>query len=390
MAEGLSEAPWPTLALVPPKRDDFPGGESLARLCGWASFGAFVVFLVIGTAEDLEGAARAATGSVVALAAASLLFLVRPRFPLLYAAVATAGVAILGNGASADVVWFCAVLTGGWCVLFGGTRAGVAYAAAVVLLFVGEYLFGGQNVGWAPWTAAMVVIVLVAMLVRHELVLVERLRAAQADLAERSRADERSRIARELHDVIAHTLTVSLLHITSARLSVEHEPADAERSLAEAERLARQSLNEVRATMGLLRSGPASIQTPTPTARQLDELVSEVRQAGADVSLVVEGDLATLPATVSSTIYRIVQEALTNAAKHAPGAAVSVTLVVGPDRAELRVDSAGPPRAGSGLGLASMKERAQAVGGSCTAGPGGRGWLVHASLPLVAHDRAPS
>ena len=91
-----------------------------------------------------------------------------------------------------------------------------------------------------------------ALLVRHELELVEQLRAAQAGLAERARAEERNRIARELHDVIAHTLTVSLLHVTSARLAVEHDPADAGRALAEAERLGRESLTEVRTTIGLL------------------------------------------------------------------------------------------------------------------------------------------
>ena len=136
------------------------------------------------------------------------------------------------------------------------------------------------------------VIVLVTLLVRHEFVLVERLRAAQADLAERSRAEERNRIARELHDVIAHSLTVSLLHVTSARLAVEHDPADASRALAEAERLGRQSLTEVRATMGLLRPAPARASPPpVPGAGQLPELVEQLRDAGADVSLVIDGDI---------------------------------------------------------------------------------------------------
>src|SRR6202042_377026 len=92
-----------------------------------------------------------------------------------------------------------------------------------------------------------------AGLIQRQLVLVEQLRAAQAGLAERSRAAERHRIARELHDVIAHSLTVSLLHVTSARLAVEHDPADAARALAEAERLGRESLAEGRMTGGMLR-----------------------------------------------------------------------------------------------------------------------------------------
>ncbi|MGI8751611.1 MAG: histidine kinase [Acidimicrobiales bacterium] len=98
--------------------------------------------------------------------------------------------------------------------------------------------------------------VLASMLLRHELDLVSQLRAAQAGLAGRARAEERNRIARELHDVIAHTLTISLLHVTSARLAVEFDPDDAARALAEAERLGRDSLEEVRAALGLLCHGP--------------------------------------------------------------------------------------------------------------------------------------
>ncbi len=139
--------------------------------------------------------------------------------------------------------------------------------------------------------------------------------------------------------------------------------------------------------MGLLRSRPSDgIAAPVPGAGQLAELVRHICDAGADVSLVIEGDITAVPATTGSTIYRIVQEALTNATRHAANCAVGVRVVARSGRAEVDVDSAGPPTDGSGLGLglglASMRERAQAVGGTCTAGPGGRGWVVHASLPF--------
>ena len=243
--------------------------------------------------------------------------------------------------------------------------------------------------GWAPWTAGVTVSVLSAMLIRHEFLLVEQLRAAQAGLAEeRTRAQERNRVARELHDVIAHSLTVSLLHVTSARLAVDHEPADAARALAEAERLGRQSLDEVRAIVGLLHSepqdGPATPAPPVPGLDQLPRLVEQLRRAGTDVRLTVDGDLATPPATTGSTAYRIIQEALTNAAKHAPCCAVRIRVAMTGGSVELRVDSAGLPGHGSGLGIESMAERARAVGGTCRAGPGGSGWLVRASLPCDA------
>ena len=194
-------------------------------------------------------------------------------------------------------------------------------------MFVGEWLVDTQrNVGWAPWIAAVIVIVLITALVRHEFVLVEQLRVAQADLAERSRAEERHRIARELHDVIAHSLTVSLLHITSARLAVEHDPADASRALAEAERLGRQSLTEVRATMGLLRLRAGRWDRRAGARRPVNWPTSSNTSATPEPTfpLSSRGTSTAVPATTGSTIYRIVQEALTNATRHAPGCPVTV------------------------------------------------------------------
>ena len=337
-----------TITGVETRRDAFPGPASLARLCGWAGLATFTAFVLVGILKSRQdGLALPAVGAVGGLAAAAALSVTRLRFPLVYAGAATAGVALIGNGHSSAVVWFCTVLLGAWCALVVGTGAGVLYGAACVLLFVGEFLFTTQDQGWAPWTAAMILIVAVAVLVRHQLVLVEKLRATQADLAERSRAEERNRIARVLHDVIAHSLTVSLLHITSARLAVENEPAEAAGALAEAERLARQSLTEVRVTMGVLRSGPGgALAAPMPDVGQLYELVDDLRRAGANASLVVEGDLSGVPATVGATVYRIAQEALTNAAKHAPGDSVSVRLDAGCYQLELWVESDGAPRKG--------------------------------------------
>jgi signal transduction histidine kinase len=279
-------------------------------------------------------------------------------------------------------VWFALVVVAAWCALAGGVRVGAAYWVAVVLLFGGEWLWANRDPGWAPWTAGATVSVLAALLVRHEFVLVERLRAAQAELAEQTRIEERARIARELHDVIAHSLTVSLLHVTSARLAVEHDPTDASRSLAEAERLGRQALTEVRATMGLLRvDGGGEVASPVPGGDQVPALVEQFRRAGVTVYPAIEGDLSTLPETVGSTLYRIVQEALTNAAKHAPGTPVTVEVAATNGHVDIRVDSAGAPQHGTGMGLTNMAERARALGGTCTAGPGGRGWLVTARLP---------
>lgn len=373
-----------TMARVFAKLADPDGTEPLPGLYGWLGLGTLGVFLVVGLVSRLaDDPVVAIAGALVAGAAGVPFFLTRSRFPLGYAAVATAGVVLAGNADPRDVGWFALCVLGAWCVLSGGMWPGVVYGAASVLIFGSEWLFALRDPGWGPWTAGVTVTILASLLVRHQMVLVAQLRAAQAQLAETSRTEERNRIARELHDVIAHSLTVSLLHVSSARLAVEHDPADAARALAEAERLGRQSLAEVRATVGLLRSHSGeTIAPPVPGADQLARLVSQVRDGGAEVWLSVDGDVSVLPATTGSTVYRIVQEALTNATRHGPGSPVAVHVVASDNQVEVSIDSAGSPGQGSGMGLSGMQERAQAVGGTCTAGPGGAGWLVHARLPI--------
>jgi len=238
-------------------------------------------------------AAVVATGAGVLLA--------QQRRPLLgYAAVATGGIAVLGHGLPSNVSWFAVCLLGAWCVLTGSRRDGLVYWAAAMALFAAEWLWVKPDPGWGAWMAGTTLSVLGGLLIHHEVDLVAQLRAAQAGLAERARAEERNRIARELHDVIAHTLTVLLLHVSSARLAVEHDPADAARALAEAERLGRECLAEIRTTVGMLREdedggdGPGGVIAPLPGVDALPALVERFRSAGADVTLTVDGDVGGL------------------------------------------------------------------------------------------------
>ena len=359
----------------------FPGS---AR---WLALAVFVVFAGIGIAPMNPDPQAAVAAAVVAIVAAVPLVL--RRRPLLgYAAAATAGIAVLGNGLSSNVSWFAVCLLGAWCVLAGGRRTGLVYWAGAMALFAAEWLWVRADPGWGAWMAGTTLTVLASLLICHEIDLVAQLRAAQAGLAERARAEERTRIARELHDVIAHTLTVSLLHVTSARLAVEHDPADAARALAEAERLGRESLDEVRLVVGMLHQAADGGRTaPLPGAGDLPALVGRFRSAGTDVSLAIDGDTSRLPATTSLAVFRILQEALTNTVKHAPGAPTAVRLSVDVDTVGLTVDSAAEPGTGTGVGVVSMRERAESLGGRCQAGPGGRGWLVQATLPLHGSRR---
>ncbi len=227
----------------------------------------------------------------------------------------------------------------------------------------------------------------------HEQGLLAQLQAAQQTLAERTRLQERARIARDLHDVIAHSLTVSLLHISAARMAVQHDPGDADRALAEAERLGRESLDEVRAIVGLTRAdkdGGGSSLAPTPGIESIEALAERYRSAGERIQVELHCGAASVPATIGTTAYRIAQEALTNAARHAPGSRVELRLAAPDGSLELEVFSAGPSAAvwgeNGGNGLHSMRERAEAVGGAFEAGPvmtgDGGGWRVRASLPL--------
>jgi signal transduction histidine kinase len=355
----------------------------------WVAITVFAAVTAVGVIPLNPSATAAAAGAVVAVGAAVPLVL-HWRPALLYAAVATAGIAVLGNGRSSNVGWFAVLLLTGWCVLSASRREGLAYWAALMVLFTVEWLKVSSDPGWGAWLAGTTLTAAFSLLIRRDRDLLRQLRQAQAGLAEQARTQERNRIARELHDVIGHTLTVSLLHVQSARLAVQHDPADAERALAEAERLSRECLAEVRTAVGMLRQDdPAggTRTTPLPGASGLPALVEQFRSAGADVTLTVEGDPARLPATTGLAVYRIAQEALTNAVKHAPGTPTEIRLAISPAEVTLTADSrtARSPAAGSGtgLGLLSMRERAESLGGSCEAGPGGRGWLVRARLPLT-------
>ena len=360
--------------------------EPLPRLAGRAVFGAFAALVVFGVTYELPGKTAllwtAAVGAILFGAAAML-------GPQRFAAISAglAGVPITGicNGDPSNIGWFALLVLVAWCAVAAPLAMTVLLWIAITIMFVLEASLTQSDPGWLAWIAGTAFSVLGCVFGRRQHELVVELHAAQDGLAQRAQAEERARIARELHDVIAHSLTVSLLHVSSARLALADAPDDAARALEEAERLGRATLEEVRHAVGTLhRDGAPDPSKPLPGSTDLPALIASFTAAGADVHATVDADLDGLPATVGLAAYRIVQEALTNAVKHAPATRATVHLAVGGGAVHIDVDSAGPPGNGRGLGLIGMRERAEAVGGTCAAGPGGSGWRVHAELPVKA------
>ena len=353
------------------------------RAARWAAPTVLALFVAVGAVFSDRSTLLMVVG--IGLAAAAAPFLQTLGWRLLATCiVAGAGVAVLCAGVPANIGWFGLCALGGWCAFRAGVVPGGAFAAAVAALIAYQWIVVEEDGGWAAWIAGTVFTVVFALMARRQGQLIDELRTAQAGLADRARVEERNRIARELHDVIGHALTVSQLHVSSARLAVEEDPTQAIASLVEAERLGLQSLREVRQAVGLLREdGDASATTPLPGAEQLPTLVDGFRRAGVDISYEVVGEPGRLPATVAITVYRILQEALTNVARHAAGAATRVLIEVDPAQTVLTVDSTGEAGVNNhgGIGLSTMKERAAVLGGDLVAGPAERGWRVRAVLP---------
>ncbi|MCQ9132611.1 sensor histidine kinase [Streptomyces hilarionis] len=278
------------------------------------------------------------------------------------------------------IQWITGLLTvAGTLVPFAVWRVPEALLIGVV---VGVVAYGPAATGW---------------IVRNHRDAAEaaRLRAEQtALLAEADRAQavgaERARMARELHDMVANHLSAIAIHSTAA-LSLD-DPATSRQALTVIRENSVEGLAEMRRLIGILRDGSGDREpAAAPTLDGLRSLVDGARANGLDVSL--DADHGTVPTPVEFAAYRIVQESLTNALKHARPGRVTVDLVQHGDALDLRVCSpyghrGGPRAPGSGAGLVGMRERAALLGGTFAAGPDGSRWTVRAVLPLAEGESA--
>jgi signal transduction histidine kinase len=328
----------------------------------------------------------------------------RRRAPLLMWLATWAGIALLTLLAHNSVralafmfVLFAAAYSLGAHATFRRAVAGLVLAAPVVAVLGHKdelALAFAQGRGAGPGVVLASVQLLAFWLAgvfvharRRAAALAARSEALQRQ-AEQAAAAERARIARELHDIVAHHLSVVVLQAAGARAS--GKPAGP--VLERIENSARQALDETSCLLNVLRDPDEEAGlTPQPGPGELDALAARARAAGLPVNLVVDGDLAAIPAVAGVSVYRIVQEALTNVLKHAGLARAEVTIGYAEDTVTIEVTDTGTGQpghgpAGGGHGLAGMRERAAVFGGELAAGPRpGGGFAVRARLPLGGH-----
>jgi signal transduction histidine kinase len=263
----------------------------------------------------------------------------------------------------------------------------VAVASPVLVALIQD----PAEVAIGIWILAIVFTwVLGRVVARQERMGIE-LESTRRQLAEQSLLAERRRIARDVHDLVGHGFAAVMLQVTSARHVLRRNASAAEDALRVAEEVGRRSMQELRRTVALLRSvDEVGTTAPLATASEIPALVEQARAGGLAVELYLRGDLFRIPPGVGLAVYRIAQEALANAARHAPYARTTLRLEVTNRGVSVVAQTSGPvlapavsePERRPHFGLLGMQERAAALGGEFAAGPTADGWRVSCQLPL--------
>jgi len=225
----------------------------------------------------------------------------------------------------------------------------------------------------------------------------ERLEREREEEARRAMTEERLRIARELHDVIAHSMSVIAVQSAVGNHVIDAQPAEARQALAAIEATSRSALTEMRRLLGVLRQEgePRGSLAPAPGLADLAALVGQVQDAGLRVWINVDGQRTPVPPGIDLSAYRIIQEALTNVIKHVAVSSANVTISYRPDSVAVKITDEGlgappglPARTGSGHGIIGMRERVAVFGGEFAAGPGpDGGFRVRACFPIAGVTR---
>ncbi|MER6360622.1 sensor histidine kinase [Kitasatospora sp. NPDC001527] len=364
------------------------------------------VVAVLAVTVRLGGRLDAAGTLPLALWLGALL-LTRRRWPLAVLLLGVQAVVVFRTAGLTDVGWVWPV-SAAYATLASDDRPGrpgLPWAAGVglaELAFAGawETIAGGATAREALGSLGAEALWLAVLLasaaayrnrLRWRAELDERLlRAAREQDLEAGRriAEARLDIARELHDVVGHTLTVVGLQLRVAAEALDDSPEEARNALATAQRVRTVALRDLRALVHVLRAPGEAPEDPAAGVLEIAALVDRMRSTELDIRLEAAGDLAALPAPVSLAVHRIVQEALTNTVRHAEASRAEVGIRCGDGRVEVSVTddgrtSAQPPWT-AGHGMRGMDERVRALGGDFSAGPHGKGggWLVRAAIPV--------
>jgi signal transduction histidine kinase len=361
---------------------------------------ALAFVLLLGTALEARLArdvtAHVLESEIVLNVLAVAMLLIARRRPTVAAVAATLiTVVLVAHRTPMSIVPFCIML-----LLFVRLviRAGLLVAALLLVPFfvLATPRFRGANAGF---TSDVTLVFLAGALVvgesmRKRGLAVAELDATQEAMAESIRArtvmEERARIARELHDIVAHHLSVIAIDSESARLTSPRLSRDAGRRLEAIASTAREALTETRRLLGVLRedTGDTADRAPQPGLGDLDDLIERAEATGTPIRLIRRGQIVRLPLSIDLAAYRIVQEALTNARRHAPGADVDVEVSYRDQALSLRVRDYGPGARGGepveGHGLMGMRERAALAGGTFSSGQAeGGGFEVTITLPTA-------
>jgi signal transduction histidine kinase len=373
-----------------------PRGEQLDRVVAAG-------LVVLGQIEVWAGGAipgpRAVIAPLTLAMTGSIAFRRRAPFAVgIFALAAFTAMLLVAHSVTAvsiGISWICAVY--GLAVWTETREFLLGLAALATGSIVGQFQPNGSVSNAVQFTVVPGLAMLIARRAVRDRELRAEALAARAELLERERelhareavAEERALIARELHDLVAHHVSVMVVQAGAERHALGDERPVTREALGSIEQAGRQALAEARRLLGMLRrNGDDEGLAPQPGLEQIDVLVEQVERAGLPVACTIEGDRVPLPAGVNLCAYRVIQESLTNALKHAGPARAQVLLRYGPAALEIEVrdDGRGLSQAngdGAGHGLIGMRERVALYGGGVETGPGDPGgFTVRARIPL--------
>jgi signal transduction histidine kinase len=366
--------------------------DDLRRLVGPFA----LVLAIVAAIADPASAAELIVGAipVAALAAWSVL----PAIPLAPVSLAVVVPVVLAqrSGGLEPLMFEASLLA----FVVGRWSPSTASAAALGLLAVAcpvavSVVQDPPEISVGIWILGILFPWVIARAVVRQSELTAQLEATRRELAAQALLEERRRIARDVHDLVGHGLAAVMLQITSARHVLRRDPDAAEEALRSAEELGRRSMGELRGTVALLRRDDESgVSPPLPSAGEIAALVDRARAGGLAVELRMRGDVTRVAPGVGVALYRIAQEALANAARHAPLARTVLVLELTDGHVELVADTTGPTTAAPPgererprYGLIGMRERTAALRGEFAAGPTPEGWRVTCRLPLDVEGR---